>query len=188
MNKSSSLLKIAKIIENCRACKRGKSGKAVIGEGDPNAKIVFIGEAPGKREAETGRPFVGRSGQLLRKLIRGIGLEEKNVYITSPVKYLPDRGTPTDKDIVHGKIHLDKQLETINPAIIVLLGKVAAKAILGRNIPVLSMHGTIIEKDNKSFFITIHPAAAIRFVKNKKILCSDFQTLKRYIKVQKIVK
>src|SRR5205814_7925733 len=101
-------------IVTCPICPVGKSGKAVPGEGNPDADIVFIGEAPGKQEAASGRPFIGRSGQLLRNLIRSIGLDdEKDVYITSPVKYLPDRGTPTSQDIAHGRIHLMKQFEVI---------------------------------------------------------------------------
>src|SRR5580704_5798504 len=104
MNKQQALDKIAKEIENCKLCKVGKNGMAVPGEGNPDAAIAFIGEAPGRQEAATGRPFIGRSGQLLRSLIRGIGLNEEDVYITSPVKYLPDRGTPTSQDIAHGRI------------------------------------------------------------------------------------
>src|SRR2546425_9448635 len=107
IDKQTQLDKISKEIELCKVCKVGKTGKAVPGEGNPDAKIVFLGEAPGKKEAETGRPFVGRSGQLLRSLIKEVGLKEDEVYITSPVKYLPLRGTPTPQDIAHGKTHLD---------------------------------------------------------------------------------
>src|SRR5689334_19698496 len=113
MNKQKELDKVAKEIESCRICKIGKSGKAVVGEGSPDAEIVFIGEAPGKNEAIAGRPFIGRSGKYLRSQIASVGLKESEVYITSPVKYLPDRGTPTSVDIRHGKIHLDKQLAII---------------------------------------------------------------------------
>src|ERR1700729_1380627 len=116
MNKQQSLDKIAQEIEDCAICKVGKSGMAVSGEGNPDADVVFIGEAPGRQEAATGRPFIGRSGQLLRSLIREIGFDdEKDVYITSPVKYLPDRGTPTSADIAHGRIHLMKQFSVIQP-------------------------------------------------------------------------
>src|SRR5437762_582030 len=107
MNKQKALDEIAKEIEKCEVCKVGKTGVAVPGEGNPDADIVFIGEAPGKTEAKTGKPFVGRSGQLLRSLIREIGLDDvKDVFITSPVKYLPLRGTPTPQDIAHGRVHL----------------------------------------------------------------------------------
>ena len=131
MNKLKELEKIAKEIENCKICKVGKSGKAVPGEGNPDADIVFLGKAPGKQEAIVGRPFIGRSGKLLRSLIVDAGLKEEDVYITSPVKYLPDRGMPTSEDISHGRTHLVKQLDIIKPKIIVLLGRVAAEGVLG---------------------------------------------------------
>src|SRR6185437_4966846 len=162
MNKQKALDEIAKEIENCKICKIGKNGKAVPGEGNPDADVVFIGEAPGKQEAATGRPFIGRSGQLLRKLIRGIGLDdEKDVYITSPVKYLPDRGTPTSQDIAHGRIHLMKQFAVIQPKIVVLLGRVAAEGVLQKKVFVSKEHGEVIdERDGIKYFLTIHPAAS----------------------------
>lgn len=181
MKKEERLLQISKEIEKCQDCKKGKIGKAVPGEGNANAKIVFIGEAPGKTEAETGRPFVGRSGKLLRSLIRSIRLEEKDVYITSPVKYLPKYKTPNKRDIEHGRTHLLKQLEVINPKIIILLGAVACQAVLEKKIPVIAQHGKIIEYEGRKSFITLHPSAAIRFKKFRKILEEDFQKLKRYI-------
>ena len=181
VNKSGKLAKIAQEIEKCKVCKTGKNGKAVIGEGSPDADIVFIGEAPGKKEAETGRPFVGRSGQLLRSLIREAGLKEEDVYITSPVKYLPNSGTPTIKDIEHGKTHLQKQLDVIDPKIIVLLGRVASFAILGEFLAINKMHGVIIDKNNQRYFVTFHPSAGLRFPPLKKKIIEDFQKLKKII-------
>lgn len=181
MNKQKELDKIAHEIERCRICKADKSGKAVPGEGNPDANIIFIGEAPGKQEAKTGRPFVGRSGQYLRKNIREIGLKEENVYITSPVKYLPDRGTPTSKDIAHGRVHLIKQFDVIQPKLIVLMGSVAAQGVLQEKIPVMKKHGTIIQKDGHTYFLTLHPAAAIRFTTLRDIFHADFHKLKEYI-------
>ncbi len=182
MNKQAVLFKIAKEIENCKICKEKKSGKAVPGEGNPNADIVFIGEAPGKTEAKTGRPFVGRSGKFLRSQIRAIGLKEENVFITSPVKYLPDRGTPTPMDIAHGRIHLEKQLEIIDPKIIVLMGSVAAQGVLQEKVPVKTKHGTTIQKNGKTYFLTVHPAAGLRFPPLRKIFIEDFQKLKALLK------
>lgn len=181
MTKSEHLKKIAREIQRCKLCKDGKSGKAVPGEGNPYADIVFLGEAPGREEARTGRPFVGRSGKLLRSLIGSIGLKEEDVYITSPVKYLPDRGTPTREDIVHGRMHLLKQLDVIAPKLIVLLGKTAAKAMLDQDIPILKEHGKIIQKDGRRYFLTLHPAAAVRLQKFRPILEADFQKLKKIL-------
>lgn len=181
MHKKKALDRIAQEIETCVICKIAKHGKAVAGEGNPDADVVFIGEAPGKNEALTGRPFIGRSGQLLRGLIRDVGLKEEDVYITSPVKYLPDRGTPTSEDIAHGRTHLMQQLDIINPTIIVLLGRVAAEGVLQQKLAVMSQRGSIIEKDGKQYFLTIHPAAAIRFQKFKHLIVEDFQTLKKLL-------
>ncbi len=181
MNKSEILTEIAKEIERCQECKVGKSGMAVAGEGNPDADIVFLGEAPGKTEAKTGRPFVGRSGQLLRRLIRESGLSEADVYITSPVKYLPDRGTPTKKDIAHGRVHLARQLDVIEPKIIVLLGATACYAILARVVPIMKEHGTLIKESGRTYLVTLHPAAVLRFPKYASLMLADFQKLKKLI-------
>lgn len=185
--KSKSLLlkKIVREIENCKICKSQKSGRAVVGEGDPDANVVFIGEAPGKEEARAGRPFIGRSGKLLRSLIKSVGLQEEDIYITSPVKYLPDRGTPTSSDVQHGKTHLLKQLKIINPKIIVILGRVGASALLDQPIFVLRDHGKVVEQSGRKYFITLHPAAAIRFQKLKKPLLADFRKLKKLLKISR---
>ena len=193
MNKQKALDIIAKDIENCKACKVGKVGNAVPGEGDADADVVFVGEAPGKKEAETGRPFIGRSGQLLRALIREIGLKEEDVFITSPVKYLPagrqglPGGTPTPKDIAHGRVHFLKQLKVIDPKVIVLLGSVAVQAVLEEKLPITKFHGQIIERamfGNKkvNVLLTFHPAAALRFPnKFKHALQGDFRKIKELI-------
>lgn len=199
MNKQTQLTKIAKEIERCDICKVGKVGKSVPGEGDPDADIIFVGEAPGRQEAAAGRPFIGRSGQLLRSFIRGIGFKEEDVYITSPVKYLPDRGTPTSQDIAHGRIHLMKQFTVIQPKFVVLLGRVAAEGVLQRKVAVSVEHGEVIEEsfgnpsagsgqvaqDNKNpikYFLTLHPAAALRFPnKFKPLLQEDFQKVKKIL-------
>lgn len=182
MNKKEKLVNISKEIESCKNCKKGTSGKAVVGEGSLDAKIMFVGEAPGKTEAQTGRPFVGRSGKLLRKLIiEALKLKEDDVYITSPVKYLPDKGTPTKDQIHHGMVHLKKQIEVIKPKIIVLLGASAVQGVLGEKIAVLKKHGEIIEKEGLKYFLTIHPAAVIRFVKFRKIINQDFKKLGKII-------
>lgn len=181
MNKLKELEKIAQEIKNCRICRQNKSGLAVVGEGDPDAKVMFVGEAPGKQEAKVGRPFIGRSGKFLRSLIAEVGLTEEGVYITSPVKYLPDRGTPTSDDIAHGRKHLNKQIAVIKPLIIVLLGRVAAQAVLEEKISVMQKHGEIIKRDGRRYFLTIHPAAAIRFVKNRAVIKKDFEKLKEIV-------
>lgn len=177
IDKEKQMAQVAREIIHCKLCKLGKSGKPVVGEGNLDAKIAFIGEAPGREEAKTGRPFVGRSGKLLRTLISKVGLKEEDAYITSPVKYLPDIGTPSKADIAHGMTHLSKQLEIINPEIIVLLGSTAVQGVLGEKMQITKVHGKVVRKADKTYFITLHPAAAIRFVKFKSLLESDFGKL-----------
>lgn len=181
MNKQYELDKLKKQVETCSQCQHESIGVAVFGEGNPDARIMFVGEAPGKNEAITGRPFIGRSGKLLRKYIQEIGLKEEEIYITSPVKYLPERGTPSKKQIHHAKTHFDKQVEIINPAIIVLLGKTAAYAVLEEDISVLAQHGTIISKNNRSYLITLHPSAVLRFPKYASLLRDDFKKIKQSV-------
>ena len=182
MSKNAALKKIAREIARCPACRRGKIGKPVPGEGNPNARIVFIGEAPGKEEAKTGRPFMGRAGKLLRPLIKEIGLSEKAVYITNPVKRLPKYGTPKKSDIIHGRTHLQKQLAIIKPKITVLMGRVALWAFFDNPPQITKVHGRVFKKEGKSYFITLHPSAALRFKKFKRMLTGDFKKLKAVLK------
>lgn len=181
VSRESQLLKIAGEIEACALCRQGKAGLAVAGEGNPYAVVAFIGEAPGKEEAKVGRPFIGRSGRFLRSAIREIGLEEKDIFITSPVKYLPQRGTPTRADIAHGRTHLLRQLAVIDPKFIVLLGSVASLAVLDREVAVSLEHGKMIKKGDKTYLITFHPAAAMRFPKIREAFYEDFEKLKGLI-------
>ena len=186
MNKKRLLEKEAVKIKRCRQCRKDKSGKAVPGEGNAYAKIVFMGEAPGREEAKVGRPFIGRSGKLLRNLIRQIGLREEDVYITSPVKYLPasptggpKRPTPSKSEIIHGTTHLTRQLDIINPKIVVLLGNVAYQSLISQSASINKYHGEVIEKDRRKYFLTFHPAAAIRFPKIRRLIYQDFAKIKK---------
>lgn len=180
--KEKKLQEVAVEILSCKECKIDRVGVAVVGEGSSDAKVVFIGEAPGKTESEVGRPFIGRSGKLLRMLIVNAGLKEEDVYITSPVKYLPTYITPKPSDIAHGKTHLDKQLDAIDPQYIVLLGNVAIQGVLGRKMAAMTEHGNVIKEKNRTYFLTIHPAAAIRFQKFRKVIEGDFTKLKGLLK------
>ncbi|MFN3396407.1 MAG: uracil-DNA glycosylase [Thermodesulfovibrionales bacterium] len=180
-NKLNMLEKIADEIRRCKLCQRWGEGKAVPGEGNPDAEIVFIGEAPGSEEAKTGRPFIGRSGRFLRQMIRSIGLKDEEVFITSPAQYRPVRGRPTKENIIHSRTHLLKQLSIIDPKIIVLLGSTACLALLERNVEISKEHGRTINKGDRVFFITFHPAYAMRFA--RKDFEEDFKRLKGLIGV-----
>ncbi len=183
MNKKKELLKIAGEIEKCSLCKKWGTGRAVPGEGNSDARIVFVGEAPGKQEAKTGRPFIGRSGKLLRATIADVGLSEEEVYITSPVKYLPFRGTPSRENILHARTHLFRQLSVIGPRIVVLLGATACLALLDRKVEMTKEHGNTISESGITYFLTFHPAYALRFPEGKKGFLRDFHELKKLIAV-----
>jgi DNA polymerase len=182
--KQKALDKIARKIAACKICQQGKVGLPVPGEGNAAADIVFIGEAPGKEEAKTGRPFIGRSGKLLRQLINETGLSENEVFITSPVKYLPEYVTPTPEDVAHGRVHLMEQFKIIEPKVVVLLGRVAALAVLEKDISVAKERGTVVEKDGLKYLMTYHPAAPLYSPKVKAELLKDFEKLKTLISLK----
>lgn len=181
VDKAAALRQVADDIAACGACRDGTSGIAVPGEGNPGAAIVFIGEAPGRQEARTGRPFVGRSGQVLRAQLRAIGLREEDVFITSVVKYLPDSSTPRMADIAHGAIHLQQQLAIIDPRVVVLLGRVATQGVLGESISLARMHGRALDRDGRTFVVMYHPAAALHNPAVMPAFVADFQALKQFL-------
>lgn len=164
----------------------------VIGEGSLDADIFFVGEAPGKTEAETGKPFCGRSGKFLDEMIASIGLERKNTYVTSVVKDRPqDNRDPTPKEIELYGPYLDRQLEIIQPKIIVLLGRISMKYVFEKAgiADQLETIGTMHGKEYKGKLpygeVTLlplyHPAAALYNPKNKAVLMEDFKVVKKYI-------
>ena len=163
---------LAKRIENCRLCRLWKNRKkAVPGEGPENAKIMLIGQAPGKQEDATGRPFVGRAGKFLNALLDEIGLDRRKCFITSVVKCFPPKNRPPRAD--EAKIcienYLAKQIELVNPKLVVLLGRIAQ-----RYVPESLLSGRIVLR-------TAHPAAGMRFPKIRKKMKRDFSLLKRLI-------
>ncbi|MFW9846800.1 MAG: uracil-DNA glycosylase [Candidatus Thorarchaeota archaeon] len=146
-----------------------------------NAKLMFVGEAPGAREDEQGRPFVGRSGTLLTELISGIGLTRDNVFITSVLKSRPPNNRKPHKEEIQACIpYLYRQFEIINPQVIVLLGGVAVSSLIGPW-KMTEAHGRFYESEGRTFFITYHPAAALRFPKLKDTMIADFEVLRQEI-------
>jgi uracil-DNA glycosylase len=184
---NSSKNKLLKTVEqeilNCRFCNKNKKGMLVPGEGSSEAKIVFIGEAPGKEEILTGKPFIGRAGKILRELIASVGLKAEDVFITSAVKYLPKTYiTPKPSDIVHGRTHLEKQLAILKPKVIVVLGNTAAVSLLDRKFSISQVHGTALQENNYLYFLSYHPAAPLYSPKLKEEIFKDFKKLKKIIK------
>lgn len=180
--KKEAIDAIAKEITGCKLCQVNKVGKAVPGEGNPEARVVFVGEAPGKKESETGRPFVGSAGVLLRNMMSEAGVKEEDVFITSALKYLPKHVTPKADEIEHARQHLFKQIETINPDIVVLLGRFAVLSVLGESMFIAREHGKIVERDGRTYLIAYHPAAGLYSGTVKGKLEEDFIALKKLLR------
>ncbi len=140
-------------IKNCR----GK-GKPVQGEGPEDARLMFIGMAPGKEEPKTGRPFVGRAGNFLDQMLESIGIGRKEMYLTSPIKYYPGDRIVAKDAIRHGAEHLKDQMTCISPRMVILMGNIAAKVVFPeKKINGTKNHGSIINKNGICFFITLQP-------------------------------
>ncbi len=147
INSSAELDKVADEVCRCRECDLGYSRKnAVPGEGNPNARIMFIGEAPGADEDAQGRPFVGRAGQLLNKIITACGLKRSDVFIGNILKCRPpENRDPRAEEIISCFPYLQRQIEIINPEIIVALGAPAARTLLNTNKSIGQLRGQFHE-------------------------------------------
>lgn len=173
-------------IADCKICPLYKTAiKSVPGDGNPSAKIIFIGEAPGRKEDETGLPFVGRAGKLLDQLLESIDLDRKSVFITSVIKHHPPKNRqPKPLEIKKCSHWMDMQLSIIKPKIIVTLGRFAMDYFL-QDAKISQIHGTIqlITKDKQDYkiFPVYHPAAGLRSTRNKNKLFEDFRKLKKVI-------
>jgi DNA polymerase len=179
MKKTEEIKRINKKIRNCKKCILWKKRKnAVSGEGPMNARIMIIGQAPGAKEDETGRPFIGRAGQLLNQLLKIAKIKRKRVFITSPVKCFPPKNRkPTREEIQTCRPYLKEQIRIINPQKFILLGEVAFK-IFFPDEKLKDFRGKWLKKNKKLYFPTYHPAAGLRFLKIKKILEKDFKKIK----------
>ena len=187
MEEKIRLLKeVEEEIRSCKECKKNKFGLPVPGKGNPDARIVLLGESPGPQESKRGEPFIGPSGKFLDKLLDSIGIKREDVFITSPVKYYPGRRAPTNEEIMHGMIHTSKQIEIINPKLIVMLGNVALKALFpNEKLKVSEIHGNPIRKNGRVYFPTFHPSAARRFPKVREKMIKDFEKLKLLVEEMK---
>jgi DNA polymerase len=147
INSSIELEKVADEVRQCRKCSLGSSrSNAVAGEGNPNARIMFIGEAPGADEDAQGRPFVGRAGKLLDKIITACGLKRSDVFIGNILKCRPpENRDPTAEEIISCLPYLQRQIEIINPEIIVALGAHAARTLLNTNKSIGQLRGQFHE-------------------------------------------
>lgn len=173
----SSLLADVRACEKCALC-RGRMN-VVPGEGDPNADLMFIGEGPGAEEDRLGRPFVGRSGELLTKMIHAIGLERSEVYICNVVKCRPPANRdPAPEEAETCLPYLRAQVALVRPRVIALLGRVACQYTLREQISVTRDHGRWFERKGVWMMPTFHPAALLRDPARKRDAWEDFQKLR----------
>ena len=166
-------------VMNCKKCILHQTRtQTVFGVGDKKAQWMFIGEAPGLDEDRKGEPFVGRAGQLLTKMLKAIGFERNEVYIANVIKCRPpDNRNPRLEEIVQCLSYLHRQIQLVQPEIIVLLGGVAANALLKEQTPVSRLRGQIhrIENTQASVIVTYHPAYLLRSPNQKAAAWEDLQ-------------
>ena len=167
-------------ITNCQKCRLcAARTHAVPGEGSPHARLMFIGEGPGRDEDLTGRPFVGRAGQLLDKMIASIGLSREEVYIANVVKCRPPQNRAPEMDEVAACMpYLRAQVGVIRPQVIVLLGSSALGAILGPEHRITRERGAWIERKGVFFMPTFHPAALLRDESKKRPVWEDLKKVR----------
>jgi uracil-DNA glycosylase len=180
---NDSLEKIATEVVGCSLCKLSRSRKnAVPGDGQTSAKIIFIGEAPGKNEDEKGRPFIGVAGRILDEALQKAGIERSQVFITNIVKCRPPGNRiPEDDECSACRPYLDRQISLIAPRIICILGATAYSSILGGK-SITQNRGKIIKRKGQKYLITIHPAAAIYNKNLRHALEDDLSSLSQEIK------
>lgn len=192
MNKQQKLDEIAKKIAATNGGPFGPGLNPVPGEGSPDAEVMYIGEGPGFHENQQGRPFVGVSGQLLRKTMVENGFNEKGVFITNIVKFRPpENRDPTPEEIEYFRPFLDEQVEVINPKFIVTLGRYSMYKFLGIGSSITRIHGQprSINWNDKSriIFPMFHPAAALRDPRTMQAFKEDFAKLRELVSKEEIL-
>ena len=155
---------LEKSIENCRKCKLCEQRTNIVfGVGNKNADIMFIGEGPGADEDRLGEPFVGKAGQLMNKAFAGLEIDRQKVYIANVVKCRPPQNRNPEYDESASCLdYLRNQVVLVKPKIIVLLGSIALKNILGEEYGITASRGKWVEKKNILYMPTWHPAALLR--------------------------
>ncbi len=166
MDKNIELLKIKSQCENCYKCELGKTRKKIVfSDGNENAKVLLIGEAPGADEDATGTPFVGRAGKYLTQLMEETGFDRKNdFYICNTVKCRPpENRVPTDEEKKTCEHFLLEQIKTVQPKVIVLCGATSAKSFLGKNIKISQIRGQWFKLfGNIDTTVILHPSFLLR--------------------------
>ena len=183
-DKSENLQRLRENINEIKNCKlKENASNLVFSDGNPNSKVMIVGEGPGANEDKEGLPFVGRAGQLLDKMLHAINLSRKNVYITNVVNYRPpENRKPTEKEVERYLPYLKKHIEIIKPQIILLLGSTAMSAILQDTDVISKMRGKWYEieinKCKLSSIVSFHPAYLLRQPEQKKFSWIDLKMIR----------
>lgn len=175
----TTLPQLDEAINSCVACKLGYTrNEFVFGEGNPNASIMIVGEAPGADEDKHGRPFIGRAGKLLTKIINAIGFEREEVFIANVIKCRPPGNRrPEKEEVAECKPYLIKQIELVKPDFIVALGLTAAESLTGNKFKMKDVRGSFMTFESVPLMITYHPAALLRNPSWRKNVWEDMQLL-----------
>lgn len=168
---------------DCRRCKLAEGRTNIVfGVGNPNAEIMFIGEGPGADEDQMGEPFVGKSGQLLTKIIEGMGLQRSDVYIANVVKCRPPNNRDPEPDEVEAcEPFLRAQIESIRPKVIVTLGKWASQTILQDSTPITRMRGNWSRYGDTPVMPTYHPAYLLHNPAEKRPVWEDMKAVLAFL-------
>ncbi|NOX20855.1 MAG: uracil-DNA glycosylase [Nitrospirae bacterium] len=182
--KEKALEALRSQIVNCQRCRLSQRRKnLVFGEGNPEARLMFIGEAPGAEEDLQGRPFVGPAGELLTRLINKMGFKREDVYIANTVKCRPPNNRkPREDELSQCMPFLKKQIDIINPTVIMTLGDVAAKALLGDIGSITRVRGKLFKYKNIPVVPTFHPSYLLRNPKAKWFTWEDAQKVLKILK------
>lgn len=179
LHKQEGLKRLRTEIGDCRRCRLSEGRtNLVFGEGNPDAGLMFVGEGPGEQEDRQGRPFVGRAGELLTRLIEKMGLSREEVYIANTVKCRPpDNRNPQEDEIKTCMPFLEKQIGIIKPAVIMTLGSVATKALLGDIGSISRVRGKTYRYKGIPVVPTFHPSYLLRNPKSKWLTWNDAQVV-----------
>ena len=162
----------------CKLCTLGRT-QIVFGTGNPKARLMLVGEAPGEEEDERGEPFVGRSGQLLTKIIEAIGLSREQVYIANVIKCRPpDNRNPEPDEVAACEPYLFRQIDVINPMVIVPLGKFATQCLLKTTDPITRLRGRRFDYRGTTLIPTFHPAYLLRNPSAKREVWDDMKLVR----------
>ena len=174
------LARLTREVERCRRCPLYRTRThAVVSDGTPEARLVFVGEAPGREEDLQGKPFVGAAGQPLTKMIGAMGLTREDVYICNVLKDRPPGNrTPLPKEMEACLPFLEQQLAIVRPQVICTLGAVATKALIGPHVSITALRGTMQDYRGTPLVPTFHPAYLLRNPSAKKFAWADLKRVK----------